>query len=399
MNTRPKAPPVYQANLIRISAPAVYKPGQAGSLSAQLKPAHQFLLETRPAPPVYRPQQANTPSQPKLPASSAQQQAQYQLSSPIWVGNGRQQIRVTAKGSHMPIGSVDVHYNQPKKAYISDLAVAPAHRRHGVGTMLMKAAMESARRTGSLTTELEARPGPGSISTQSLVGMYTKLGLKQAGVSRRGNPFMKSELPMPVQRAVPEIQRGVPSPGSRGSATRQAGVASAGAMLRSNPGTIQRMQQPQQTGDPSDFMFIHHTVSPYFSSGPTKGSPGEHLDKVVKDIESGNTNPMDFPPLPIFTIDDPNGIYGTQTFSLSNRRLYVFKKSGTTNIKVRAATIQEVLDSLWKMTNESGGYLYPKLTQFGNKNVQPTGLLGEFRIFCQQNQNNPVHITNTYNFR
>lgn len=145
---------------------------------------------------------------------------------------------------------------------------------------------------------------------------------------------------------------------------------------------VQRAVNPDQA-DPTDFRFIHHTISPTFSQGATLGSPGEHLDKVASDIKGKKTNPMDFPPLPIFTIDDPDGEYGTETFSLSNRRLYVFKSANVTNIRVRAATFQEVLGSLWKMTNESGGYHYPKLTQFGKKDVEAGGLLGKFKRWCE----------------
>jgi ribosomal protein S18 acetylase RimI-like enzyme len=126
------------------------------------------------------------------PRHSVQQQTQYELSQPVWVGNGRQQIRAKIKGSPTPIGSVDLHYDQPGKAFISDLEVSQSHRRHGVATMLMKAAMDSARRQGSTATELEARPGPGSISNQSLVGMYQKLGFKNTGFTRRGNPKMST---------------------------------------------------------------------------------------------------------------------------------------------------------------------------------------------------------------
>jgi ribosomal protein S18 acetylase RimI-like enzyme len=174
-------------------APVVYRPQQTGA-GVQLKPGN-FRNETRSAPPVYRPQQgASAPVvAPNMTARhSVQQQTQYELSQPVWVGNGRQQIRAKIKGSPTPIGSVDLHYDQPGKAFISDLEVSQSHRRHGVATMLMKAAMDSARRQGSTATELEARPGPGSISNQSLVGMYQKLGFKNTGFTRRGNPKMST---------------------------------------------------------------------------------------------------------------------------------------------------------------------------------------------------------------
>lgn len=168
-----------QAMSVRPKAPLV-----------QPKTANGFRLETRPAPPVYRPQQTNISSQPKMQAPLLQPQSQYELAPPVQVGNGRQQIRIKAKGSPTSIGSVDVHYKEPGKAFISDLQVTQSHRQHGLGSMLVKAALDSARRHGSNVTELEANPGPGSISKQALVSMYQKLGFRNSGYTRRGNPRM-----------------------------------------------------------------------------------------------------------------------------------------------------------------------------------------------------------------
>ena len=203
-----KALPVYRPQTARVAAPPVFRPGAAHQLT-QPKQAISLQLESRPAPPVYCPQPNRaTATQTKpahlhkhVAASSTGIQTrtvpvtrpaepQYELSSPVWVGSGRQQIRVKAKGSPASIGSVDVHYRQTGKAYISDLNVTQGHRRHGVGTMLMKAAMDTARRSGNTLTELEARPGPGSISNQALSGMYQKVGFRSAGTSQRGNPKM-----------------------------------------------------------------------------------------------------------------------------------------------------------------------------------------------------------------
>lgn len=165
----------------------------------------------RSAPPVYNPQEkrisANSTLAPRLTNPSAiQPQAQYELSHPIW-SNGRQQIQVKVKGSPLPVGSVEVHYPQAGKAFISDLEVAQSHRRHGVATMLMKAATESAHRMGSRLTELEVRPGTGSISNQALVGMYQKLGFKTTGTSERGNPLMvRQSNPPTLQRMAANLR-------------------------------------------------------------------------------------------------------------------------------------------------------------------------------------------------
>jgi GNAT superfamily N-acetyltransferase len=156
----------------------------------QAKVAENFGLESRPAPSVYRPQASDVLAQAKAQTVSVQAQSQYELSPAVWIGQGRQQIRIRTKGSSTPIGSVDVHFKQPGKAFISDLEVAQTHRKHGLGSLLMKAALDSARRHGSTATMLEANPGPGSISKQALVSMYQKLGFKNSGVSGRGNPLM-----------------------------------------------------------------------------------------------------------------------------------------------------------------------------------------------------------------
>jgi len=185
----PSATTVYRPAPGQKSAPSVYQP-LSNKQTIQPKPANGFRVETRPAPGVYRPQQLSVSSQPKMQAPSVQPQAQYELSPPVWIGNGRQQIRVRAKGSPTAIGSVDVHFKEPGKAFISDLEVAQAHRQHGLGNMLVKAALDSARRQGSMATELEANPGAGSISKQALVSMYQKLGFRNTGFTRRGNPKM-----------------------------------------------------------------------------------------------------------------------------------------------------------------------------------------------------------------
>jgi GNAT superfamily N-acetyltransferase len=232
MNPKFSAPPIYKPGPQKPAAPPAYRPAQINGPVLQPKPVANLRIEARPAPPVYRPQAGVSTSQPKALAhpiglnQAVQPQTGYQLSSPIWVGTGRQQIRVTAKGSPTPVGTVDVHYDNGK-AFISDLEVVQGHRRHGVGTMLMKAAMDSARRNGSSATELEANPGPGSISKQSLVGMYQKLGFKGAGSTRRGNPLLSTRAIAQgcmASRVPAQIQKKTLSPSSASTIQRSQGV-------------------------------------------------------------------------------------------------------------------------------------------------------------------------------
>jgi len=199
MNFNPKAPPIYKPAPQPVAAPPVYRPQQQFNPRVQLKPAANLAVEMRPAPPVYRPAAMGAlsisiaPSVQKI-QSTAQarpSQARYELDRPVWIGSRRQQIRVKEAGSPAPVGSVDIRYTQAGIAYISNLEVAQSHRRQGAATMLMKAAMESARRNGSSATELEVRPGPG-ISNQALAGMYQELGFRNGGISPRGNPTMSA---------------------------------------------------------------------------------------------------------------------------------------------------------------------------------------------------------------
>ena len=78
-----------------------------------------------------------------------------------------------------------------RKVYISHLEVSPEYRRHGVGTLLMRAALQTAQMQGRSSAMLEAAPEPLSLSPQSLVSMYHKLGFRQTGLSARGKPIME----------------------------------------------------------------------------------------------------------------------------------------------------------------------------------------------------------------
>jgi len=114
----------------------------------------------------------------------------YAMRPAMRTGSGWE-IRAAAAGRPEAVGSVRL---TPSKdgVMISDLEVAPDHRRHGVAKELVQAAMRTARTQGYSVAQLEARPSPGAgITPAALVSMYQRLGFRRSGQSRRGNPVME----------------------------------------------------------------------------------------------------------------------------------------------------------------------------------------------------------------
>lgn len=114
----------------------------------------------------------------------------YAMRPPIRRGSGWE-IRASALGKSDAVGSVRLTPSG-QNMHISDLTVAPEHRRHGLGKQLVQAAVRTARSQGYAVARLEARPSPGaSVTPASLVAMYQKLGFRTTGHSHRGNPVME----------------------------------------------------------------------------------------------------------------------------------------------------------------------------------------------------------------
>ncbi len=151
----------------------------------------------------------------------------------------------------------------------------------------------------------------------------------------------------------------------------------------------QPQQQPRRTiqvQDPTPILWLHQTVSPKFSQGAKPGQPGEKIERVAAQLEKKPEMALDFPPLQVFTLTDPDD-HETHIYSLSNRRLLAFKTAGIKQAKVQPTKFRDVMTSLWKMTSKDGGYSFPKATMMDKQNdCEPDTYttLGKFKREMQQ---------------
>jgi ribosomal protein S18 acetylase RimI-like enzyme len=118
----------------------------------------------------------------------------YTVQAPVNVAGRVQQIRATVGGTPQVAGSVEMNPAGAGKVFISNLRVDHQHRRQGVASKLIDAAISTARRQGFRAAALEARPSDNGISSQALVAMYRRQGFKNVGKSSRGSPLMERKL-------------------------------------------------------------------------------------------------------------------------------------------------------------------------------------------------------------
>ena len=133
--------------------------------------------------------QAIEPASPELTTAS-----DYTVQPALNLGGHNQQIRATIKRTPWVAGSVEITPLIAGKAFLSNLRVHRQHRRRGVATKLITAAIKTARGQGFIAVSLEARPSEKAISLQSLIRMYRRQGFKEVGTTPRGNPLMERKL-------------------------------------------------------------------------------------------------------------------------------------------------------------------------------------------------------------
>ncbi len=147
--------------------------------------------------PPNKPPNRPAPLNPRRPANTIQNRStggKYSVQPPVPLSNRGHQIRATVPGTRQVAGSVDIGKVGPGKVFISNLRVDNEHRRRGIASQLVDAAVNTARRQGFHSVSLEARPSDNGISPQALVAMYRRQGFKNVGRSQRGSPMMERKL-------------------------------------------------------------------------------------------------------------------------------------------------------------------------------------------------------------
>ena len=85
---------------------------------------------------------------------------------------------VTAVDEEKVLGYGGMHCSH-KECYVDNIAVFGHHRKKGVGTAIVEALIQEAKRQGAEFISLEVRP-----SNRAAVGLYTKLGFAEEGRRR-----------------------------------------------------------------------------------------------------------------------------------------------------------------------------------------------------------------------
>jgi hypothetical protein len=92
--------------------------------------------------------------------------------------------------------------------------------------------------------------------------------------------------------------------------------------------------------NPSTIRFSQSSIGRTFSSGGT-------LRETIEGLTSGAISPEAFPPIRVL---ERNGL----TFTLDNRRLFVFQEAGVP-IRTVPATAEEIAAEAWKFTTRNEG--------------------------------------------
>jgi hypothetical protein len=114
------------------------------------------------------------------------------------VGNGSYRISVGAGGHE--VGSVMIHDHGKAAIEVTDLAVDPAHRKQGLGGVLMASAVRAGLQLRKSTVTLASQ----DKGTGRLTAWYKKMGFAPTGANRHGYPVLEA----PIGRALSGVAQG-----------------------------------------------------------------------------------------------------------------------------------------------------------------------------------------------
>lgn len=258
----------------------------------------------------------------------------------------------------------------------------------GLGTRLMQAAVAQARLMGLSSLALEARSAEHGFSGAHLVAFYRKLGFHESGPALRGGSRMSLSLGTPAPKSAPVQLKPAGTPVFAPVPQPRAGVGLVQPRSIARPvappvfapvprvaATSGAAVQPRKAGHPvfppvphiavprsavlqravnqqvnvSDLRFTQASVSPTFSSIP-KGTPDRlaNLDSAADHVTKSGKHPAWLQGLHVFKITHAD--YGTNVYTLDNRRAYVLQKAELTSFTPTWASIQEVYENLFKFT-------------------------------------------------
>jgi ribosomal protein S18 acetylase RimI-like enzyme len=127
-------------------------------------------------------------AQAKMPPRAAQPAAPVRISAPISTRPGG--FRLTAGAGGRSVGSVMVHAREKATVEVTDLAVDPAHREHGIGRMLLASAARAGQQSGKSMVTLAAQDN----GSGRLTRWYMSMGFTQVGVNQRGYPQLEAPI-------------------------------------------------------------------------------------------------------------------------------------------------------------------------------------------------------------
>jgi GNAT superfamily N-acetyltransferase len=316
----------------------------------------------------------------------------HQLQAPQFRGNSVQLQTVTGSGA---TGGVQLLIDPIAcSGTIINLLVGQEHRGQGVGTKLMHAVVAQAKLHGLSNLSLEARsPEPGFPAAQ-LVTFYRKLGFHDSGPALRGGSKMSLPLGAPrhVQHGLLQAKRSglpvfapiprlnlvqakraglpvfAPTPRLNLVQAERAGLPVFAPIPRLNLVQAKRAGLPVfapvprlgfggspvlqraavATVDVKDLRFTQASVSPTFSSVPDKKKDPANLDASAAKVKKSGVHPNWLQNLSVFKLTHDD--YGSNVYTLDNRRAYVLQQSALQNFIPQWANLETVYNNLFKFS-------------------------------------------------